>query len=107
MGTEFNAGQFNADELVRIAMNESSVHRQITFAVRHLRAAVDSAARIAAKGNADWHDDPEGDPEGHELHHRTPDEQYPAAVRDDAAQELFEHYLGELFRIPHATTKNQ
>lgn len=27
--------EFNADELVRSVMNESSLYRQVTFAVRH------------------------------------------------------------------------
>ena len=60
------------------------------FAFRHLSAAVDNAARVLAKARADWHDDPEGDPEGYAEHHAPWAEQFDPEARAAVVVALLE-----------------
>lgn len=59
------------------------------FAFRHASHAVDNAAHALAKARADWHDDPEGDPEGYAKYHTPADEQFNAEARAAVVVELF------------------
>ena len=85
---------FDSGDLFNYVANTESLLNSVTFAVRHLRTQLDSAALQLAKANAEWHDDPTG--EDHAAHHAPADVQFPAEVRDAAALELFRHYLGEM-----------
>ena len=84
----------NAEYLYRGAMNEKRTHDSIVFAVGHLRRAIDNLAELAAKTNAEWHDDPEA--EDHADYHAPADVQFPRAVRDEAIRDLVAHYLVEM-----------
>lgn len=84
----------SAKQLTISAMNDPSTHRTITFAVRHLRAAVDRTANAEAKANAVWHDDPEAP--DHAECHAPADVQFPRETRDEAILELVRHYLVEI-----------
>jgi hypothetical protein len=60
------------------------------FAFRHVSQAVDLAARVLAKARADWHDDPEHDPEGYAEHHAPAFEQFDDEARAAVVVALFE-----------------
>lgn len=56
---------------------------------------VDTAAAFLAKERADWHDDPEGDPEGYAECHKPAAEAFPEALRLHVVNELLDYYLEE------------
>jgi hypothetical protein len=84
-----------AEELVTAAMSDRAEHDAITRAIRQLRSWVDITAERVTKANADWHDDPEGDPKGHAEYHAPAIEQFPREARDAAIMELVQFYLNE------------
>lgn len=83
-----------SETLIRSAMNDARDYDRVTFAVRHLRRAVDATARRVASQNAEWHDDPTA--EDHEEFHAPADVQFPREARDEAILDLVRHYLTEI-----------
>lgn len=75
--------------------NDAETVRRMKSKVQIFMAEINDGARNLAKANAEWHDDPEGDPEGHKQMHAPADEQFPPEVRRAVAMELFEYFLTE------------
>ena len=60
------------------------------FAFRHVSLAVDRAAIDLARHRAQWHDDPDGDPEGYAEYHAPWDEQFDTGARAAVVVALLE-----------------
>lgn len=63
--------------------------------LREIMSQINRHANVLAKENANWHDDPNGDPEGHAAMHAPAHIQFPPEVRRAVAMELFEYFLTE------------
>lgn len=85
-----------AEALENAVNNDKQRHDRICFIVRTLRSIVDVTAEAIARENADWHDDPQAD--DHAAYHAPASEQFPQAIRDEAALSLVKYYLAEMKR---------
>lgn len=77
------------------ATNNSATLSDLKSSVKSFMWAVNYQAKQLAKANANWHDDPEGDPKGHKEMHAPAEIQFPPEIRRAVAMELFEYFLTE------------
>lgn len=75
--------------------NDAETIKGFKHAVKSFLRGVDFQAERLARANANWHDDPENDPEGHAAMHAPADIQFTPEVRRAVAIELFEYFLTE------------
>lgn len=83
-----------AEALVNYVMNDRTLHGHVTYYIGRLRNELDKAARLLAKENAGWHDDPAADE--YADFHAPADVQFPRNIRDKAIKALVAHYLSEM-----------
>jgi len=79
---------FTAETLVERVQNTHEDYVRIQGLTLTLVRFIDHMARLQAKDNADWHDDPTAD--DHDAYHAPASEQFPAEMRDEAIFALVE-----------------
>lgn len=85
---------FDAETLVNRISNEQAACESAKGCVKMLRHLVDRIAKLQAKDNANWHDDP--DAEDHAAFHADAIEQFPRDVRNQAIRDLVDYWVDEL-----------
>lgn len=80
-----------AHPLFLAIQSDRATHEAARRACERLAVVVGRAAERLAAANAEWHDDPAGDPVGHAKMHASAEVQYPPDVRQRIARELLDY----------------